>query len=103
MNHRLAVGARCGAESLATSRAGRRPGQLEREVCGGDHGRHLDEELDHVDDQHAPQPGVRGEDQVEAADQAERLPALEPKRMLAILQAARLTEAMIMQLKSKPR
>ena len=35
--------------------------RVHREVRGGDHRRHLDEELDHVDDEHAPEPGVRGE------------------------------------------
>src|SRR5512140_662675 len=40
---------------------------------------HLDEELDHVDDQDAPEAGDRGEDDVEDADEEERLPAIEPE------------------------
>ncbi len=43
-------------------------GAVDREVGGGDDRRHLDEELDHVDDEHAPQAGVRGEHDVEHAD-----------------------------------
>ena len=50
---------------------------LQREVGGGDHRRHLDEELDHVDDEHAPQAGVGGEGHVEQAHEQQRLPALE--------------------------
>ena len=44
--------------------------QLHGEVSGGNDGRHLDEELDHVDDQHAPEAGVGGEHDVEQADRS---------------------------------
>ncbi len=52
-------------------------GQLECEIGRRDHGRHLDEELDHVDDQHAPEAGVGRENHVEHAHQEQRLPAFE--------------------------
>ncbi len=55
-------------------------GQVHREVRRRDDGRHLDEELDHVDDQHAPQARVRREDHVQRADERQRLPALEPEQ-----------------------
>ena len=48
---------------------------LHREVGGGDHRRHHHHELDHVDDEHAPEAGVGGEDDVEHPDEHERLPA----------------------------
>ena len=49
------------------------------EVGRGDDGGHLDEELDHVDDQDAPEARDRGEDDVEQADEEEGLPAVEPE------------------------
>ena len=49
--------------------------RTQREVGGRDHGRHLDEELDHVDDEHAPQARVRGERDVQQPDERQRLPA----------------------------
>ena len=51
--------------------------RLQREPRGRDDGGHLDEELDHVDDEHAPQARMRGEYHVEDAHAEERLPALE--------------------------
>ena len=51
--------------------------RLDREVGRRDHGRHLDEELDHVDDEHAPQARVRREDDVQQAHEDERLPVVE--------------------------
>ena len=59
------------------------PADLRRrhgEVGRRDHRRHLHEELDHVDDEHAPQPGERGERHVEHADQQQRLPAIEAEQ-----------------------
>ncbi len=47
---------------------------LDGEVGGGDDGRHLDEELDHIDDQDAPEAGDRGEDDVETANEEKGLP-----------------------------
>ncbi len=51
--------------------------RLQREVRGRGHRRHLDEELDHVDDEHAPEARVRRERDVEHADEGQRLPARE--------------------------
>ena len=53
---------------------------VDREPGGGDDRRHLDHELDHVDDQHTPQPGVRGKGHVEHADAEQRLPALQAEQ-----------------------
>ncbi len=51
--------------------------QRHREVRGRDYGGHLDEELQHVDHQHAPQSGVRREHDVQQSDSEQRLPAVE--------------------------
>ena len=51
--------------------------QRNREVSRRDHRRHFDEELEHVDHQHAPQPRMRGEHHVQQAHRQQRLPALE--------------------------
>ena len=51
--------------------------RLQCEPRRRDDGGHLDEELNHVDDEHAPEPRVRGKDHVEDADAEERLPPLE--------------------------
>src|SRR5436305_11355199 len=50
-------------------------GKFERENSGGDDGGHLDEELDHVDDEDAPEAGVRGERGVEDAAEEKGLSA----------------------------
>jgi len=51
------------AESLASMES-RPPTALTAKNARGGDGRHLDEELDHVDDQDAPEAGDRGEDDV---------------------------------------
>ena len=47
---------------------------LEREVRHREGAGHRDAELDEVDDQHAPEPGDRGEADVEAGADQQRLP-----------------------------
>ena len=54
--------------------------QFQREVGGRDHGRHLDEELDHIDDQHAPETGMGGKNHVEHAASQQRLPSIQPEQ-----------------------
>ena len=65
-----------GDERFETSHLRRR----HREVRGRNHRRHLDEELNHVDDEHAPEPGVCREHDVEDTHPHERLPALQPEQ-----------------------
>src|SRR6185295_9934435 len=50
-----------------------------------DDGRHLDEELNHVDDEHAPETRVRRKYDVQDPDPEQRLPALEPEQDAADL------------------
>src|SRR5947209_20054870 len=45
------------------------------EVRGGDDGGHLDHELNHVDDEYSPKPGMCRENHVQQADAEQRLPA----------------------------
>ena len=54
--------------------------RVQREPRRRDDRRHLDEELNHVDDEHAPEAGVRREDDVQDADEEQRLPALEAEQ-----------------------
>ena len=47
---------------------------FEGEVGGGENGGHFDKELDHINDEHAPEAGVGGEEDIENAAGDNRLP-----------------------------
>ena len=79
------------------------PTRLLPQNSGGDHRGHFDEELNHIDDQHAPKTGPGGEMHVENAANQQRLPAVKAEENAGDLAGREVTVAMIMQLKKKPR
>ena len=71
----------------ALAHAGMHGHRLQTEIRRRHDRRHLDEELNHVYDQHAPQTRVRGEDHVEHAAKNDRLPRRHPEKDVGDLAA----------------